>query len=136
MKEVIQFHSNEVQININSIPWMFTEQQSNAVQEVMQKIKFSTGFCVKFKNTITKKGDFVGVKTHDWHIFMKVIIIVMSIYNFFSFYYINLFSCLYTLCLKNDVVCILIQYVLPLYLPYNFENNVKQVIHNLGKYMR
>ena len=46
------------------------------------------------------------------------------------------FSCLYTLCLINGVVCILIQYFLPLSLPENFENNVKQVIDNLGKYMR
>ena len=35
MEDVIQFHSNRDQININSIPWMFTEQQSNVVKEVM-----------------------------------------------------------------------------------------------------
>ena len=40
MKYVIQFHSNRGQVNINSIPWMFTEQQSNVVKEVMWKIKF------------------------------------------------------------------------------------------------
>ena len=39
MKYVIQFHSNGEQVNINSIPWMFTEQQSNVVKEVMRKIK-------------------------------------------------------------------------------------------------
>ena len=53
------------QVNINSIPWMFTEQQSNVVKEVMRKIKFLTSFCANLKNIITKKGDFVGVKTHD-----------------------------------------------------------------------
>ena len=37
MKDVIQFHSNGDQININSIPWMFTEQQSNVAKEVMPK---------------------------------------------------------------------------------------------------
>ena len=57
MKDVIQFYSNEDQININSIPWMFTEQQSNVVKEVMRKIKFPTGFCANLKNIITKKGD-------------------------------------------------------------------------------
>ena len=137
MKDVIQFHSNGDQININSIPWMFTEQQSNGVKEVMRKIKFPTGFCANLKNIITKKGDFAGVKMHDWHIFIKVIIIVMSIYKKkIPFYCINFFSCLYTLCLKNGVVCILIQYVLPLSLLENFDKNVKQVIYNLGKYMR
>ena len=35
IKYVIQFHSNRYQVNINSIPWMFTEQQSNVVKEVM-----------------------------------------------------------------------------------------------------
>ena len=136
MKDVVQFHRNEDQININSLPWMLTEQQSIVVKQVMQKIKFPIGFCLNMKNIITKKDDFVGVKMHDWNLFTKVIIIFMSIYNFFSFYCINLFSCLYTLCLENDVICILIQYVLPLSLPDNFDHNVKQVICNLGKYMR
>ena len=40
MKYVIQFHSNGDQININSIPWIFTEHQSNFVKKVMRKIKF------------------------------------------------------------------------------------------------
>ena len=44
MKYVIQFHSNRHQNNINSIPWMFMEQKSNVVKEVMQKIKFPTVF--------------------------------------------------------------------------------------------
>ena len=79
MKDVIQFHTNGEQVNINSIPWMFTKQQSNVVKEVMWKIKFPTGFCANLKNIITKKGDFAGVKTHDWHVFIKVIIIVMSL---------------------------------------------------------
>ena len=79
MRDVIQFHRNRDQVNINSIPWMFIEQQSNVVKEVMWKIKFPTVFCANLKNIITKKGDFVGVKTHDWHVFIKVIIIVMSI---------------------------------------------------------
>ena len=79
MKDVIQFHSNRDQININSIPWMFIEQQSNVVKEVMQKIKFPTGFCLNLQNIITKEGYFVGAKTHDWNVFIKVIIIVMSI---------------------------------------------------------
>ena len=65
MKDIIQFHSNKDQININSIPWMFTEQQSNVVKEEMQKIKFPTGFFVNLKNIVTKKGDFAGVKMHD-----------------------------------------------------------------------
>ena len=37
MKYVIQFHRNGEQVNIKSIPWMFTEQQRNVVKEVMQE---------------------------------------------------------------------------------------------------
>ena len=62
MKDVIHFHSNGDQVNINSIPWMFTEQQSNVVKEVMQKIKFPTIFCANLKNIITKKVILRGSK--------------------------------------------------------------------------
>ena len=55
MKDAIQFHRNGDQINIKSIPWMLTEQQSNVFKEVMRKIKFPIGFCVNLKNIITKK---------------------------------------------------------------------------------
>ena len=44
MKDVIQFHSNGEHVNINSIPWMFTEQQSNAVKELMRKLNFPLVF--------------------------------------------------------------------------------------------
>ena len=60
MKDIIQFLSKGDQININSIPWMFMDQQSNVVKEVTRKIKFSTGFCANMKNIITTKGDFLG----------------------------------------------------------------------------
>ena len=65
MKDVIKLHSNRDQININSLPWMLLEQQSNVVKEVIRKIKFPTRFCAHMKNIITKKCDFAGVKTHD-----------------------------------------------------------------------
>jgi hypothetical protein len=61
----------------NRLPWLFTEQESNVVKEAIQKIKFPTGFSSNIKNILTKKGDFGGVKTHDWHTFIKVIILVL-----------------------------------------------------------
>ena len=62
MKDVIQFHRNRDQINRNSIPWMFMEQQSNVVKDVMRKIKFPIGFCANLKNIITKKVILRGSK--------------------------------------------------------------------------
>ena len=85
MKGVFQFHSNGDQINIKSLPWMLMEQQSNVAKEVMRKNKFPTRFCSNMKNIITNKVDFVGVKTHDWHIFMKVIIMVCIIIAIFFY---------------------------------------------------
>jgi hypothetical protein len=60
----------------NNLPWLLTEQQSNDVKEVIQRIKFPTGFASNINNILMKKGEFGGVKTHDWHTFIKVIILV------------------------------------------------------------
>jgi hypothetical protein len=57
----------------NNLPWLLTKQQSNGVKEFIQKIKFPTGFCSNIKNILMKKGEFGGVKTHDWNTFIKVI---------------------------------------------------------------
>jgi hypothetical protein len=62
MQSVILSNNDGVQ---NNLPWLLTEQQSNGVKEVIQKIKFPTGFCSNIKNILTKKGEFGGVKTHD-----------------------------------------------------------------------
>ena len=70
MKDVIELHRNGDQININSLPLLLTEQQNNFVKEVIREIKFPIEFCSNMNNIITKKGDFAGVKTHDWHVFM------------------------------------------------------------------
>ena len=135
MKDVIEYLDNDGdQINIRSLPWLLTEQQSNVVKEVIQKMKFPTGFCSNIKNIVTKRGDFAGVKTHDWHVFIKVII---SVYFLLYLYIACCWSTFLPTFGKNNVIMILLlQYVLPLSLPDNFDNNVKQVIYDLGKYMR
>ena len=51
-----------------------TEKQSKDVKEVIEKIKFPTGFCSNMKNVLTKKGKLGEAKTHDWHTFIRVII--------------------------------------------------------------
>jgi hypothetical protein len=75
MQSVIHSNSDGDQ-NISTLPWLLTEQQSKDVKEVIQKIKFPTGFSSNIKNILTKKGELGGVKTHDWHTFVKVIILV------------------------------------------------------------
>ena len=69
-----------------SLPWLLMDQQSNVIKEVIQKIRFLTGFSSNIQNILTKKGDFGGVKTHNWHTFIKVIIYV------YNFHFIHLFS--------------------------------------------
>ena len=66
MKDIIEHLNNDGdKINIRSLPWLLTKKQSNAVKEVIQKMKFPTRFCSNIKNILTRKGDFGGVKTHD-----------------------------------------------------------------------
>jgi hypothetical protein len=62
MQSVIRSNSNGDQ---NNLPWLLTEHRINGVKEVIQRIKFPTGFCSNIKNILTKKGEFGGVKTHD-----------------------------------------------------------------------
>ena len=74
---------------------LITEQQSNDVKEVIRRIKFPAGFASNINNILTKKGDFSGVKTHDWHTFVKVIFLVydflcycLNTYFKFSFFFV------------------------------------------------
>jgi hypothetical protein len=71
MQTGIQSNRNRDQ---NSLLWLLTEKQSNDVKEVILRIKFPIGFSSNINNILTKKGEFGGVKTHDWHTFIKVII--------------------------------------------------------------
>ena len=70
MQSVIRSNNDGDQ---NNLPSLLIEQQSNGVKEVIQKIKFPTSFCSNIKNILMKKGEFGGVKIHDWHTFIKVI---------------------------------------------------------------
>jgi hypothetical protein len=84
-----------------------------------------------------KKGEFHGVKTHDWHTFIKVIIFLyfyIGIHNFGIFLFTFLLQ--YVLPLMFIMIPFLLQYVLSISLLNNFDNNIKQVIYDLGKYMR
>ena len=63
-----------------SLTWLLTEQQRNAIKEVIKKIRFPTGFSSNIQNILTKNGDFGGVKTHDWHTFIKVIFYVYNLH--------------------------------------------------------
>ena len=112
---------------------VITEKQSNVVKEVIRKIKFPTGFSSNINNILMKKGEFGGVKTNDWHTFIKVIILV---YIFIYICLIHILFYLSTLVETNNDSFFLLQYVLLLSLPNDFDNNIKQVIYDLGKYMR
>ena len=62
MQSVIRSNNDGDQ---NNLPWLLTKQQSNGVKEVIQRIKFPTGFSSNIYNILMKKGEFSGVKTHD-----------------------------------------------------------------------
>ena len=76
MQCVIHSNSDGDDQNISALPWLLTEKQSKDVKEVIETIKFPTGFSSNIKNILTKKGELGGVKTHYWNTFIKVIILV------------------------------------------------------------
>ena len=80
LQSVINSNFREEYQNIISLPWLLTKQQSNDIKEVIQKIRFPTGFSSNIKNILTQKGDYGGVKTHDWHTFIKVIFYVYNLH--------------------------------------------------------
>jgi hypothetical protein len=86
----------------NSLPSVLTEQQSNDVKEVIRRIKFPTGFSSNINNILTKKGEFGGVKTHDWHTSIKVIIYIYIYIYIYILVYIFLVLFYYTLESNND----------------------------------
>ena len=85
LQSVIYYNVKDGDINI-SLPWLLTEQQSNDIKELIQKIRFPTGFSLNIQSILTKKGDFDGVKTHDWHTFINVIIYA------YNFHLVHIFS--------------------------------------------
>jgi len=80
LQSVIINYNGDGREKNNSLLWLLTKQQSNIVKEVIRKIRFPTGFLSNIQKILTKKGDFGGVKTHDWHTFIKVIFIRLYIY--------------------------------------------------------
>jgi hypothetical protein len=77
MRSVIRYSNrSDGVLDLNNLPWLLTKQQRNYVKEVIQRIKFTMGFASNIYNILMKKGEFGGVKTHDWHTFIKVIILV------------------------------------------------------------
>lgn len=72
LKDLIESNRNGDCINTSALPWLLTEQKSDALKEVIKK-KIPTEFVANICTLVSKKGDFgPGLKTHDWHTFVKV----------------------------------------------------------------
>ena len=113
----------------NHLARLFIDKESNVVKEVIQKIKFPTIFFSNVNNILINKGEFGGGKNHDWHTFINIIILV---YFYSGIHYFSNF--LFTL--EKVLIPSSLQYVLSLSLLEHFDDNIKQVICDLGKYMR
>lgn len=72
----------------NNLPWLLIERQRNDVKDVIWRITFHVGFSSNISNILTKKVEFDGVKTHDFHNFIKVIILLYI----FIYWYIYIHS--------------------------------------------
>lgn len=60
----------------SALPWLLTKKQSNDIIKVIEKNEFQIGFSSNINNILTNKVELGGVKTHDWHTFIKEIILV------------------------------------------------------------
>ena len=48
------------------IPWLLTQQQTDAIFEAIKKTRFPTGFAANISSLISKKGDLESeLKMHD-----------------------------------------------------------------------
>ena len=73
VKDFIESNNNGDRINTSALPWLLTEQKCDALKKDIKKVKFPTGFVANISTLLSKKGDFgPGLKTHDWHTFIKV----------------------------------------------------------------
>ena len=73
LKAFIESNNNGDHINTSALRWLLMEFQSDAFKEVIKKVKFPIGFSTNISTLLSKKGDFgLGLKTHDWHTFLKV----------------------------------------------------------------
>ena len=60
MRSVIQSNRDG---DLNKLPYLLIEQKNNGVKEVIQRIKFPTGFASNINNILTKKGELCYVET-------------------------------------------------------------------------
>ncbi|KAH9302853.1 hypothetical protein KI387_014436, partial [Taxus chinensis] len=60
-------------------PWRLTNEEKRQVKSTIKEIKFPTGFAATLKNAFTRGKDeeLTGLKTHDWHNLLKVILPVI-----------------------------------------------------------
>ena len=67
-------------VDRNSHPSLFKEDETNVVKYLIRKIRFPIRFASNISNILTNKGEFGGLKTHEWHTFIKVIIFVYFLF--------------------------------------------------------
>lgn len=80
LQSVVHWNNDRDRDNITTFPWLFIEQKrSTHVKEVIGKNNFPTRFSSNIKNILTKKGKLGGVKNHDFHTLIKVIILCIYI---------------------------------------------------------
>jgi hypothetical protein len=103
MRNVIRYSNrSDGLLDRNNLPLLLIEQQSNGVKEVIQIIKFPMGFASNINNILMMKGEFGGVKTHYWHTFIKLIILVNIFIYIGLIHLLFFYFFLYTLVKKNN----------------------------------
>ena len=58
-------------------PWSLTKEGKGQKIKSIKSVRFPIGFGVNFKKAFTKGNELAGIKTHDWHNFLRVHMCIM-----------------------------------------------------------
>ena len=53
-------------------PWSLAKEGKGNMIKSIKSVRFLIGFGVNFKKAFTKGNELVGMKTHDWHSYLRV----------------------------------------------------------------
>ena len=87
--------------NFVDVPWSLSKEGKLQMIKSIKSVRFPIGFGVNFKKAFTKGNETTGMKTRDWHNFLRVhmctsvniiYIIYYNPFKCFMFYFFYLWS--------------------------------------------
>jgi len=84
--------------NFADDPWSLSKEGKGQMIKSIKSVRFPTSFGVNFKKVFTKGNELIGMKTHDWHNFLRVCkFILIDIIYIINYIFLKLFFFIYFL---------------------------------------